>query len=279
MIDLPASVTAIDGEGGLRAYRIETQLATATIYEQGAHLTSWIPADKSEVLWVSSHSKFEEGTAIRGGVPICAPWFGGRDDKGYAHGFARVRPWSLDSASEERGVVTLVFSLTNDDIDETYPADLTFNYQVRIGADLQLSLAVNSTQETDVEAALHTYFAVPDIEKVTITGLESAPYFDKVTGSAAPATNEAITFTGETDRVYEHGSKVQIHADRDIQIRQTGAANTVVWNPWVDKAAAMADFGDDEWREMVCVETANVGTFAYDLPGEGLPLRALIRLL
>jgi glucose-6-phosphate 1-epimerase len=279
-VPLPASVVLDEGAGGLPLLRVNSGLATAEIYLHGAHLAAWSPAGEEPVLWMSQDSRFDQTLPIRGGVPICFPWFGtGRDlRRAPVHGFARLAEWSLASASDLDGVVTLAFRLTDSDVTEL-PAASTWNhpfemtYVVTIATELSVTLTVRNTGAADFsfEEALHTYFAVDDIDEVTIEDLDGARYLDRSAGADdAVVTQEgAVTFTAEVDRVYSSATTTTIcgaGSGRNIRIAKYASADTVVWNPWSAKAAAMDDFDDDGWRSMVCVEAGNVVADAIHLP-------------
>lgn len=232
---------------------------------------SWAPTGFDPVLWVSSRAKDSVGSAIRGGVPICFPWFGpGRSgDLKPAHGFARITGWKLtdgDRADDDAAAATARFTLTHEDVDaglrEVFPYEFRAVYTVDFGATLTMSLTVENTGPTEFEfeEALHTYLSVGDSRRVSIEGLDGVRYFDKVIQQGR-THNGAVEITDETDRVYYSHGTVQVKdpvMGRTITATKDGSANTVVWNPWSEKARAMDDFGDDEWQSMVCVETANV---------------------
>ncbi len=257
---------------------VRTPAATGSVHLHGATVTGWAPPKHQPVLWTSSKSLFDGHNPIRGGVPICTPWFGAHptDTDAPAHGLARTAAWTLDHAglSEEETLLGLGLELPG----------LKFAYGVLMGHGLKLVLEITNTGDTPrrVEAALHTYLAVSDARKVTITGLEQTSYIDKVNGaSVVPATGEPIAFTGETDRVYtDTDHDVVLHdpgLDRTITVSKDGGLSTIIWNPWIDKAARMADFGDDEWTGMCCIESAAVGDDAWTLePGETRALAATI---
>ena len=247
------------------------------MYFQGAHVTGWQPAGASEpVIWMSGSTYYESGKPIRGGVPICFPWFGAHasDPKAPAHGFGRLRDWNLIEAKEgSDGAVTLALELASDaPLTPWWPHAFRAVHRITMGATLTMALEVTNTgaDAFTFEEALHTYFAVRDVRNVTVTGLEGVDYLDKVTGfDRKNQGREPIRFTGETDRVYLNTGATCVIDDpgarRRIVIRKTGSEVTVVWNPWIAKARAMPDFGDDEWTGMVCVETCNVNVHARPL--------------
>ena len=243
-----------------------TAAATGTVYDHGAHVVEWTPEGHRPVLWMSAASMLETGRPIRGGVPICFPWFGaGPDgDRAPAHGFARITAWDLVSHISTGAGTDLEFLLCSPGTPE-FPHPLEARYRMHLGSRLRLALEVTNTgtERLTYEAALHTYLAVSDIRGVTVSGLAGAEYLDKAPGAAGSRNVQVgdITFIGETDRVYTSAADVVITdpgLGRRVTVRKSGSANTVVWNPWIDKAAAMPDFGDDEWPGMLCVEGANV---------------------
>lgn len=243
---------------------------SGTVRTYGAHVMSWAPTGADPVLWVSSQAKDSVGEAIRGGVPICFPWFGpGRSgDLKPAHGFARITEWKLaDRISEDdAAAATARFILTHEDIDPqlrgAFPHPFRAVYTVDFGAELIMSLTVTNTGSTafEFEEALHTYLSVGDSRRISIDGLDGARYFDKVAQQEEQQSG-AVTITDETDRVYHSQDTVRVKdpaMGRTITVAKEGSANTVVWNPWTEKSKAMDDFADAEWQSMVCVETANV---------------------
>lgn len=280
LTSLPPSVRHITAPGGLERFDISTPLGTAEIYSHGAHLARWQPSHAAApVLWMSGHSYFQQDKPIRGGVPVCFPWFGPHpeDSTVPAHGFARISPWTLCEARESRdGTVTLAFELETDNASPVWPHHFHADIRYTIGSTLQMELIVHNVDTVPItfEEALHSYFTVSDVSSVTISGLEQAAYLDKVGGrTERAAEGQPIRFTGETDRVYL-GTTATCSIDdpglnRRIVVSKEHSHSTVVWNPWIAKARAMPDFGDDEWPGMVCVETANVGSAAVTLrPGD-----------
>lgn len=269
---LPASVTVTTGNGGLTALAISTPRCTGEVYLHGAHVTAWQPTGQDPVLWMSEASAFAVDQPIRGGIPVCAPWFGtGRDgDKSPAHGWFRLTPWQLTGAEDVDGTVRLTFRL---DGAETGHPGIVAEYVVGFGDELSLELLVSTEQPLVLEEAVHTYLAVGDIHRVTVEGLDGCQYVDKAPGGGANNVQQGpVQFTGETDRVYDHDSTARVldpAKGRAITLAKAGSANTVVWNPWVAKSAAMPDFGDDEWPSMMCLEAANALSHAVELPAGG----------
>jgi len=284
---LPASVWIAVGRGGLPVVRVDGAAGAAEVYLQGAHVTSWTPSGGAPVLWMSAVSDFAPGRPLRGGVPLCFPWFGAlaADPAAPGHGFARLSSWHLVEAGEQGDDVVLVFRLT--DSDETrssaWPHRFEALYTVTVGARLGLSLRVRNLDTTTVtfEEALHTYLGVPDIHDVTVSGFEGLPYLDRLAVPQEQGSDDGpVSFSSETDRIYlgtDADARVSDGAGRTVTITAEGSASRILWNPWTAKAAAMADFGDDEWQAMLCVETANVRDDAITLaPGESHTMSAVI---
>jgi D-hexose-6-phosphate mutarotase len=288
---LPDGVRTERGTGGLERLVIDAAGGEAHVYLQGAHVTHFQPRGERPMLFLSKKSHFQGGApgkAIRGGIPICFPWFGAKADDVAApgHGFARLLPWDLEGVDRsERGEVRASLRLQPNDYTRRFFAhDFIATLAVTVGARLELELSVlnRGSDPVKIEEALHTYFAVGDARRIAIQGLEGAAYLDKTEGFAPkPGATEPIAIARETDRVYPGARGAVTIVDpawgRRILVEKGGSATTVVWNPWVEKARAMADFGDDEWIDMVCVETVNSGDGALTLgPGETHVMRATL---
>ncbi|MEO0475916.1 MAG: D-hexose-6-phosphate mutarotase [Planctomycetota bacterium] len=269
------------GEGGLWRAGITTEKCTAELYRHGAHLTRWRPKGHDEVLWLSQRANFLYDQAIRGGVPICFPWFAGRkpayDPNGPSHGYARTTTWEFIDAKHDAGDVTL--SLRTE-IEPSFALryDVTFSDTLT----MQLTATNAGTAPASFESALHSYFVISQIKQVQVVGLENADYLDTVGGGAQPMTqdDQPITFDQETDRIYASDATAQIidpGLQRTITIDKEKSGSTVVWNPWIDKAKKMSDFGDDEWPGMLCVESGNIGDNAVTLePEQSHTMKAVV---
>lgn len=273
----------------MRQHTYRTTGGTVITHDQGAHLTEWRLGD-TPVIWVSSESEYAEGQPIRGGVPVCWPWFGpGRSgDLSPAHGFARIAPWRLVQEDSDGSALRLAWELTSADVQglpgsEHFTHEFTARLDVTVeqAASVALTVRNEGAEPFDYEVALHTYLHVGDIRQVEIVGLDGCDYFDKVLGTDATQQGPVV-FEGETDRVYASPATVQVHDPvlrRTMVIEKSGSPNTVVWNPWTDKARAMSDFADDEWQQMVCVEAATVGGHAVVLdPGQEHTLSTTVRV-
>lgn len=258
----------VEGPGGLIFADIANGQGTARLCLQGAHVVSYKPSDQAEpVVWVSESARFAPGKSIRGGVPICWPWFGphATDPAFPGHGFARTVMWEVVSASRMPGGATgISLALVSNDLTrKQWSHDTRVELTVTVGRSLHLSLATVNNESGPVKLgeAFHTYFRIGDIEHVQIAGLGNTGYLDKVGEHCRRTQEGAIRFNGETDRVYVDTeascSIVDSQLKRRIVIRKTGSRSTVVWTPWAEKADSMGDFGTDGWRRMVCIETAN----------------------
>ena len=263
--EIPGRVALANGHGGLPKIDITSKNATAEIYLHGAHITGFQKKGEPPLLFMSRESAFAADKAIRGGVPICFPWFGGRDGD-VAHGFARITPWELiKTAAAPDGTVTVRLRLPEIPTRAEWKG-LQAEFIVTVSDELTMELHVTnaSGRAFPFEGILHSYFAVGDISQVSITGLKGLQYIDKVDNFARKEeTGDALRINSEVDRVFLNATgPVEIDDvkwRRKIRVEKTGSVSTVVWNPWIAKSRAMSDFGDEEYPGMVCVEAGNVG--------------------
>lgn len=264
---------------GLIVAEISNPYATATLCLQGAHLMNWQPRSQAvPVIWLSKDARLSPGKSIRGGVPVCWPWFGAHASEASfpGHGYARTVPWRvMESGCEPGGATRLTLRLMESEKTRMqWKQDCTVDLTVVAGETLRIELATENTGHEDfiISEALHTYFRIGDISAVQVKGLDGAEYWDKAGGgSALKKQTGAITFSGETDRVYiNSGSECVIQDEklrRNIHIAKSGSRSTVVWTPWADKAGKMGDLGQpDGWREMVCIESGNAMEDAVKIP-------------
>jgi glucose-6-phosphate 1-epimerase len=271
---IPGVARIVSGNGGLPKVVLSSRDATGEMYLHGAHVTSWRPRDMEDVLFVSAQSHWEERRAIRGGIPICFPWFADRagDPKAPAHGFVRTAAWQLESILQNGGAVAVTMSTaSNEETKKWWPADFQLLHRATFGTELTLELIVKNAGSAPFhfEEALHTYFRVGQIEQVQLLGLNAVRYLDKTDANRGKVQQGPLVISSQTDRVFlETRGPVEVE-DRSLRRRITVAKQnsltTVVWNPWIEKAKAFTDFGDAEWRQMVCVETCNVADAAVEL--------------
>jgi glucose-6-phosphate 1-epimerase len=285
-LQIPGIARIETGQGGFPRVAVDIAGAHGEIYLHGAHVAHYSPPNGKPLLFLSKASYFAPGKPIRGGVPLIFPWFGPHptNPKLPAHGFARTREWELQSIRLERGGVTVELTLSPTPATrELWPHNFQLNYLVHIGPQLEISLTVRNTGDSPFtfEEAFHTYLSVADVRLVKINGLAGRDYLDKMkAGQRLPQAPEPITIVGETDRVYlgtPDTVTVDESARRQITVAKTGSLATVVWNPWIAKSKTMADFVEDEWPTMLCIETANAAENAVVLaPGEQHVMAATI---
>jgi glucose-6-phosphate 1-epimerase len=283
---IPGTVQVVAGNGGLPKVQITCPEAVGEMYLHGAHVTSWKPEGREEVLFLSSESRWEEEHAIRGGIPICFPWFGDKSDdpKAPAHGFVRAEAWQLESVAKVRNAITVTMFTENDDSTQRWwPAEFRLVHRVTFGSELTLELVVTNTGRTVLrfEEALHAYYQIGDIQKVRVHGLGTVHYLDKTDSNRMKLQQGAIEIVSETDRVYLNTTDVVELEDpalhRRTRVTKENSRTTVVWNPWLRKAHSLSDLADDEWMRMLCIETSNVSDFAVDLgPGEQHKMKAAV---
>jgi glucose-6-phosphate 1-epimerase len=273
-----AGVRIDAGAGGLGRLRVETPASRAELYLHGAHLTRWQPAGAEPVLWMSQNAVFESGKAIRGGVPICFPWFGPAGDfvldaaTAPLHGPARTTTWALTELTRELDEVHITLRLEPfEALKKFWPAGFDAEMRFNIGRKLEMTLHVANRQSKPItfEAALHTYFDVSNVEQVWISGLENTRYLSKVEMAESFSDANPVRFSGETDRVYQDTTTTCVLHDpgmnRRIVNEKSGSKSTVVWNPWPVKARAI-NLAEDEWRRFACIETAALGDNRITLP-------------
>ena len=256
----------LSNRGDICTFIVKNKFATAELAPYGAHVLSYTPAGKDDLLWVSAKSNFQDGAPIRGGIPVCWPWFGPAAQP--AHGKARLALWDFEDArAEADGSTTICLGL-----DMTDEFDLIAKMYINVGAALTVCLSTSNTgtEAYPLSEALHTYFAISEITKIAVLGLAKEDLPDP----EFPGYKEdgAIRFERETDLVCQPGNKILAIQDdgwnRMIRVERFGSKSAVVWNPWIEKAQRMPDFGDEEYHTMVCVEAANAkaGTIILD-PG------------
>ncbi|MDD5403354.1 MAG: D-hexose-6-phosphate mutarotase [Sulfuricella sp.] len=276
---IPGHVAFKEGPGGLVVAEVANALAESSIALQGAHVMSFQPRGQEPVIWLSKFAKFAPGKSIRGGVPVCWPWFGPHagDAALPGHGFARTVMWQvLESKALGDGATFLRFGLVeNETTRAQWPHASSAELEVTVGGALRVVLVTRNKGNAAfvLGEALHTYFHISDVANMKITGLDGCAYLDKVGPTTRKTQHGAIVIESEVDRVYLDTSADLLIEDsgfkRRIRIASEGARSAVVWNPWVEKAEKMGDFGPEGYRGMVCVETANaIDNVVTVQPGE-----------
>lgn len=259
---------------------IETPLATASISLIGGQVLTWHPKHQQHpVLWLSEKVVYAHGKAIRGGVPICWPWFGSHPTNSQlpGHGFARISPWNISSTQLlSNGAVQIKLTMQDTESSRIHwvqPVQLTSC--ITVGAELSIELTTTNLGDQDIvfTEGLHTYFKISDIQNIRVTGLENSEYVDLIRDNALSKQEGPITFDSELGRIFTNNSATCVIEDpgfkRRIVIDKLGSLSTAVWNPWTETASKMSDLGKDGWRDMVCVESANaLGDFVMVKRGE-----------
>jgi glucose-6-phosphate 1-epimerase len=290
-LGIPGVATVSDGNGGLARVQITGAFGEGEIYLHGAHVTSWKPAGNKEVLFVSTKSRWEEGQAIRGGIPICFPWFRAKSDDPHApaHGFVRTKTWQLESIVESKGrehentVAVTMFMQTDGHTRKWWPGEFRLVHRVTFGSELRLELVCMNTGTTPFhfEEALHTYNRIANIQDARLQGLDGVSYLDNTESNKEKTQRSDVIIASPTDRAYRNTqSEVDLldaNKKRRIRLRKEHSLSTVVWNPWSDGAARLQDLGDGEWRQFLCVEASNILDAAVNLaPGQEHRMAAVL---
>ncbi len=241
---------------------LQNQHATARVALYGAHVLSFIPNKQEDILFVSPNAVFKDGKAIRGGIPVCWPWFGSHpvDATLPSHGFARISNWEVINTSANDETVSIELGLSaNSATMQLWPYRFEASLLVKMGKQLTVELKTRNTDNKlfEVSAALHSYFNISDIEKVTLEGLANVEYLDDVENASGHQSEQLLCFGQRFDRRYKTSDTAIIHDQkRDITIAKSGSQITVVWNPGEELAMQMSDLAEG-YRNMLCVEAAN----------------------
>ena len=271
---IPGLAQVVVDEGGLLSVRVTTPRCNGEMHLHGAQVTSWKPAGAEEVIFLSRQARWEEGKAIRGGIPICFPWFRAKADDSHApaHGVVRTKIWTLESIEQNADGITVSMSTQSDpDTRRWWPADFRVLHRVTFGSELKLELTVSNTgaKPFRFEEALHTYYRVGDVRKVRVRGLDGVTYLDNTDSNKKKKQNGDVVISSPTDNAYMNTQNplqlIDPVLNRSIQVTKQNSDSTVIWNPWAEGARALSDLGDDEWQDMVCVEGSNILENAVEL--------------
>lgn len=277
----PATATPISSVqlvqlGELPALRVQNDCATALIALQGAQLLEFTPHDSKPVIWLSERAAFERGVSIRGGIPVCWPWFGDlahnpaavrsavTHSSAPAHGLVRAQSWLLEKVVEQPGNTTIELRYPTAALAVDWPHAAELTLTLSIGATLRLQLRTRNTGSAPfvLSQALHTYFAISDSRQIEIRGFEDTQYIDTLNDWQEFRQDGPIRSVGEIDRIYRQApAHVQLRDagwQRTIQLRAKNSASAVLWNPHVEKSQRLSQFAPDAWQRMFCIETANV---------------------
>ena len=258
------------GAAGLPLLLVENPLGRAVIALQGAHVLSFQPAGQAEMLWLSPKCLLEEGKPIRGGIPLCLPWFGPGPDGKTLHGFARTRPWSVVATESLPGGSTRLAPEFSGDasVCELWPHAFRFRLELEIGKVLHLSLSVDNPgpDKVPLAFAFHTYFAVPDVARIRISGLNDTRYIDKTDEFRRKPQIGDVTISAQTDRVYLDVPRTQYLSTPASTLAITSDTRcAVVWNAW-DNDRNIADLGEGNHVGYVCIERGDMADHAVLLP-------------
>jgi len=285
---IPGFIEFKKGVSGLTFAHIKNCYGYAEISLYGGHVTDFQLLGDGPILWMSPLSKFIPGMAIRGGIPICWPWFGPHptDSLLPQHGIARLSNWSVvNTCLLEGEQVRVVLRCDQDKIDQLEDwKGVELELSITLGKALKLDLCTRNHRHEAIAVggALHTYFRVEDILQVAVKGLEVTHYLDKLDQYKRKFQEGYVDFTGETDREYLDTKSDCFLMDkvnsRSLKVSKEGSTTTVLWNPWQVSSKNMTDFSDDGFRHMVCIEAAiSANDLKIISPGESHILSQTIK--
>lgn len=281
-------VPGAEGDERLPVIEVQTPTCTGRVSLQGGHILDWQPVGQAPVLFVSSKAKYLPGVAIRGGIPVCFPWFGppptalaGKPETAWAaaklpaHGIARTRLWELEATRKGDGKIAFVLLLkSNEETRRIWPFDFELRLRLTFGGQLIIKLETKNTgnEPFTFQEALHTYFAMGDVRKTRLSGLENLEYYDQLAGMQVKKEALSPSIHKQIDRIYitplniqaSGGSVIQTIGIEDpvlgrrITMEEQNSGNAVLWNPGPDKVLTFSDMAAEEWPKMLCIETANI---------------------
>jgi glucose-6-phosphate 1-epimerase len=283
---IPGVARVREGNGGMRRVQITSSVCEAEMYLHGAQVTSWKPGGSDDVLFLSAKSRWTDGQAIRGGIPICFPWFRAKanDPQAPAHGFVRTKTWQLESIlKEDDAVAVSLFTESDEHTRRWWPGEFRLVHRATFGSQLKLELVCTNTGTTPLrfEEALHTYNRVADVQHVRLHGLDTVSFLDNTDSNKEKAQRGKVAITSQTDSAYLNTRNTVELLDpkmrRRIRLAKANSLTTVVWNPWREKASELQDLGKDEWTQFLCVEASNILDAAVNLaPGQEHRMTAIL---
>lgn len=263
--------------GELNCWRITSDSAELLVAQQGAQVLSYQRLGEPPLLWLSDQALFKHGKSVRAGVPVCWPWFGNlqrnpeavrnqfKGSEAPAHGLARGRDWQLLGIDSSGDSVKLEFTLPESQGGlPDWPHQVELKLSIVMGEQLSLNLTSTNlgNDHVTLSQALHSYFAVSDVRSVRVEGVTGLNYIETLADWEQRTQPADLTFSGETDRIYLDTPSLLSIVDpawnRRIRLSCSGSRSAVIWNPWTERAAQLADMADDGWQRMLCIETANV---------------------
>jgi glucose-6-phosphate 1-epimerase len=249
-------------DSGLEFINVDSDLCRAKIFLQGGHISEFTPKGKKPLLWVSAEETFDEGTSIRGGIPVCWPWFGNHQNSDWpAHGFARTSVWQADEVNETETEISVSLKLPMKQVDTTlWPHESSLKIEFVLSDKLEVRLTTtNLSQNTfNFTQALHSYFPTLAVEDTYVDGLQGAQFIEF--GEGPFTQKNKVGFARETDQVYTQVPLTQFINTPEgiIKVSRENSSSCVLWNPWIEKAKRLSHFADAEYHNMVCLEAANV---------------------
>lgn len=241
----------------VKVVRILHDKAEAAISLHGGHVLSFTPKGQDDLIWMSKDAIFNPDKAIRGGVPVCWPWFGRIANP--AHGFARNSTWTLvEHRENENGVIVVLGLKTSEETKAIWPFEFEARLTVEIGDQLTITLDAKNTDDKawNCSGALHTYLNIADISTTTITGMGSS-YIDGLLEGEVCSGGDTLSIDAAVDRVYTQPENTVLVSDtqRTLSVTNSGHNAAVIWNPWIEGAESMGDMNNDGYQTMVCVES------------------------
>jgi glucose-6-phosphate 1-epimerase len=256
----------------LECLHIQHPKCFAEICLQGAQLTQFQATNKEPLIWLSPTAEYKLGTGLRGGIPVCWPWFGALNKNpeavqnsfsatDMAHGFARTQLWSLNSINESEESVVIKLELQANEITKHYwPHDFSLNLTLTLSESIELSLTTHNISERtfNFSQALHTYFPVNDIHQTSIIGVEGQAYIDALDNWDNKVQERSLKIQQEVDRLYFGKGHYEIRTPKQTLVIQANSNSSVIWNPWIEKSQRLSQFPDTAYQDMLCIESANV---------------------
>lgn len=270
-------MTQIEIAPGYPVLEIDHPAATARIALHGAHVMDWTPAGEAPMLYMSPEAVIEQGKPIRGGIPVCWPWFGPHpaDAAKPAHGFVRTEMWRLGEVMSSGERVAVVLNLASSDATRAmWPHDFALRLRISVGEELEVALTARNTGDAawTMTGALHTYFGVGDVAQAIIRGLHGTQFVEGRLSPEKRPQRGPVKIDQEVDRLYRSDAAVEVEdpvKGRTIIIEKSGSLSTVVWNPWIEKSKRLTDLPDDAYPHFLCIETTNAGEDAITIPPGG----------
>jgi len=283
---IPGVASVSQGNGAMPRVQITSPLCEAEMYLHGAQVTSWTPSGSDEVLFLSAKSRWTDGQAIRGGIPICFPWFRAKakDPQAPAHGFVRTRSWQLESILEEDdAVVVSMVTQSDEQTRRWWPGEFRLVHRATFGSQLKLELVCTNTGTAPLrfEEALHTYNRVADVQTARVQGLDGLRFLDNTDSNKEKVQQCDLAISSQTDSAYLNARDGVELLDpgmrRRIRLAKVNSLTTVVWNPWREKASELRDLGEGQWTQFLCIEASNILDAAVELaPGQEHRMTAVL---